>query len=73
MDQFLNRALDFAEKSVVEKLQSAAIELVDESFSEYPTNAPGTKPPGSSGSTSKLGSSSALDSTLSTCTWSKTH
>ena len=64
MDQFLNRALDFAEKSVVEKLQSAAIELVDESLSEYPTNGPNSASGSLPGPTS---TSSALDSSLSTC------
>ena len=36
MDKFLNHALDSLEKSVVEPLQAAAVELVDESLSEWP-------------------------------------
>jgi len=40
MDAFLSTALDRLEKSVVEPLSSAAIELVDEQLSEYPEATP---------------------------------
>lgn len=57
----MNLALDSLEKSVVEPLQSAAIELVDESLSEYPEKDSKNKKNlrGSVESSNSLGGSSA--------------
>lgn len=62
MDAFLSTALDRLERSVVEPLSSAAIELVDEQLNEYPEAAPAKAALGShplTGTPSGVGSSSS--------------
>jgi hypothetical protein len=62
MDAFLSTALDRLERSVVEPLSSAAIELVDEQLSEYPEATPANATLGShplAGTPSGVSSSSS--------------